>query len=135
MSWIPQTFLILLKSIISMFTSEIMNCLELHAEFPSFKGFIAILVLLISFFLHYDNNTVVISIPLPFLGRVFWHGIIYFGKCFICFDKICVLLLYNRKASTLVTSGWSMISFSLYIVILCLWAQIIIQTDIQSFWV
>lgn len=111
------------------------ECLESHAEFHSFKGFIAILLLLISFFIHYDNNTGGILIPLPCLSRVFWHGIIYFGKSFICFHKICVLLLYDRKASALVTSGWSMIPFTLYLVILCLWAPIIIKADIQSLWV
>lgn len=47
------------------------ECLESHAEIPSFKGFIAILILLISFFIYYDNNTGVILIPLPCLSRVF----------------------------------------------------------------
>lgn len=47
------------------------ECLESHAEIPSLKGFIAILILLILFFNHYDNNTGVILIPLPCLSRVF----------------------------------------------------------------
>lgn len=54
-----------------MFTSQIMNCLESYVQFLSFKGFIAIIALLISFFLHYDNNIIVISVPLPFLSCVF----------------------------------------------------------------